>query len=168
LEKRGLIEKVVPLVEVKMPDKPASMKFTVADVMALKGDAARGKIAANRCLMCHQVDGMGTEYGPQLKGFGSRQSPEVVARSIVDPSYDIAHGYEGMTLMLKDGKRIDGRITSDHDSVVIQSTGGVSQKVPKKQVARRGKLDRSLMLSADQLGMTAQDVADVVEWMKAY
>jgi hypothetical protein len=29
-------------------------------------------------------------------------------------------------------------------------------------------MDRSLMLSADQLGMTAQDVADVIEWMKTY
>jgi hypothetical protein len=29
-------------------------------------------------------------------------------------------------------------------------------------------MDRSLMLGADQLGMSAQDVADVVEWMKAY
>ncbi len=168
MEKRGLIEKVVPLVEVTMPDRPASMKFIVADVMALKGDAGRGKIAANRCVMCHQVNGVGADYGPQLKGFGSRQSAEVVARSIVDPSYDVSHGYEGTTLTLKDGKRIDGRIISDHDSIVIQSTGGVSQKVPKNQVANRGKLDRSLMLSADQLGMTAQDVADVVEWMKAY
>jgi hypothetical protein len=29
-------------------------------------------------------------------------------------------------------------------------------------------MDRSLMLNADQLGMSAQDVADVVEWMKTY
>jgi hypothetical protein len=29
-------------------------------------------------------------------------------------------------------------------------------------------MDRSLMLSADQLGLTAQDVADIVEWMKGY
>jgi len=32
----------------------------------------------------------------------------------------------------------------------------------------RKDLDRSLMLNADQLGMSAQDVADVVEWMKTY
>ena len=29
-------------------------------------------------------------------------------------------------------------------------------------------MDRSLMLNADQLGMTAQDVADIIEWMKTY
>jgi hypothetical protein len=29
-------------------------------------------------------------------------------------------------------------------------------------------MERSLMLNADQLGMSAQDVADVVEWLKKY
>ena len=42
------------------------------------------------------------------------------------------------------------------------------QSVPKGQIAHRNKMDRSLMLGADQLGMTAQDVADIVEWMRNY
>ncbi len=29
-------------------------------------------------------------------------------------------------------------------------------------------MDRSLLLNADQLALTAQDVADIVEWMKTY
>jgi putative membrane-bound dehydrogenase-like protein len=168
LEKRGLIEKPVTLVEMLVPAKPAGTKFTVADVMALKGDAARGKTAAARCIMCHQIDGAGPDYGPELKGFASRQAPEVVARGIIDPSFDISHGFEGTAIRLKDGKWIDGRIIADGNPVVIRSTGGVTQKVPRKLIAERKPMDRSLMLSADQLGMTAQDVADVVEWLKGY
>ena len=136
--------------------------------MALKGDAARGKIVAGRCIMCHKIGDAGPEYGPALKGFGSRQPPEIVARSIVEPSFDISHGFEGTAIQLKDGKWIDGRIISDGNPVVITSTGGFTQKVPKKQIASRKDMDRSLMLGADQLGMSAQDVADVVEWMKTY
>lgn len=168
MEKRGLLEKVVPLVAMTVPLKPASMKFTVAEVMELQGDAVRGKLAAGRCVMCHKIDGAGPDYGPALKGFGSRQAPEVVARSIIDPSFDISHGFEGTTIQLKDGNSIDGRIISDGNTVVIASTGGGTQRVPKKQIASRKDLDRSLMLGADQLGMTAQDVADVVEWMKTH
>lgn len=168
MEKRGLLEKAVPLVAMIVPLKPASMKFTVADVLALQGDATRGKLAAGRCVMCHQINGVGPDYGPALKGFGSRQAPEVVARSIVDPSFDISHGFEGTTIQLKDGKSIDGRIISDGNPVVIASTGGATQRVPKNQIESRKDMDRSLMLGADQLGMTAQDVADVVEWMKNY
>lgn len=168
LEKRGLIEKPVALVGMTVPEKPKSTLFSVADVMALTGDAARGKIAAGRCVLCHQIDGTGPEYGPTLKGFGSRQPPEVVARGIVEPSFDISHGFEGTAILLKDGKWIDGRVIADGNPVVIASTGGFTQKVPKKEIASRKDLNRSLMLSADQLGMSAQDVADVVEWMKGY
>ncbi|MES2474228.1 MAG: PVC-type heme-binding CxxCH protein [Verrucomicrobiota bacterium] len=168
LEKRGLIEKPVELVEIVVPLKPASTKFTVDEVMALKGDAARGKSMAGRCIMCHKIDEAGPDYGPALKGFASRQPPEIVARSIVDPSFDISHGYEGTAINLKDGKWIDGHIIADGDPVVTQSTGGVVQKVPKAQIASRKDMDRSLMLNADQLGMTAQDVADIVEWLKTY
>jgi putative heme-binding domain-containing protein len=168
LEKRGLLAKEAAISEIVVPEKPATTKFTVADVLALKGDAARGKPAAARCVMCHRIGETGPDYGPALKGFGSRQPPEIVAKSIVTPSADISHGFEGTSLVLKDGKRIDGRIVSDGNPVVIISTGGLTQKIPKKQIASRKDMDRSLMLGADQLGMSAQDVADVVEWLKGY
>lgn len=168
LEKRGLLSKAAELVEITVPEKPATTQFTVADVMALKGDAAKGKLTAGRCIMCHKIGDAGTDYGPALKGFASRQPPEVVARSIIDPSADISHGFEGTTITLKNGKRIDGHIVADGDPLVIQSTGGVIQRVPKMQIAQSKDLKQSLMLGADQLGMTAQDVADVVEWLKTY
>lgn len=168
LERRNLIEKPVNLTEITVPAKPQGTKFSVADVMALKGDAARGKVSAARCIMCHKIGDGGPDYGPELKGFGSRQPADVVARGIIDPSFDISHGFEGSAIRLKDGKWIDGRIIADGDPVVIRSTGGVTQKVPAKLIVERKKMDRSLMLGADQLGMSAQDVADVVEWMKSY
>jgi putative membrane-bound dehydrogenase-like protein len=168
MEKRGLIRKIVPLVEIIVPPRPAGTRFTVADVMALQGDAAHGKVAANRCVMCHKIGDAGPDYGPALKGFGSRQTPEVVARSIIDPSFDISHGFEGTAINLEDGKWIDGHIIAEGDPLVIVSTGGVIQRVQKNQIASRKNMDRSLMLGADALGMSAQDVADVVEWMKTY
>ena len=50
----------------------------------------------------------------------------------------------------------------------IRSTGGVTQDVPKDMIKSRHQMDRSLMLSADQLGLGDQDVADTVEWLKTY
>ena len=168
LEKRGLVQKPVPIVEIILPAKPVSAKFTVAEVLALKGDAARGKISGGRCVLCHQIDGAGSDYGPALKGFASRQAPEVVVRAIVEPSFDISHGFEGSVLTLKDGKTIHGRVIADGATVVVSSTGGVTQHVPKREIATKKPLGQSLMLSADQLGLAAQDVADILEWMKTY
>jgi len=168
MEKRGLVTKPLALVEITVPGKPATTQFKVEDVLKLQGDAARGKIAAGRCVMCHKIGSDGPDYGPDLKGFASRQPPEVIAKAIVDPSADIAHGFEGTAINLKDGKWIDGKLIADADPVVIISTGGLTQKVPKGHIASRKKLDRSLMLNADQLGLSAQDVADILSWMKTY
>jgi len=41
--------------------------------------------------------------------------------------------------------------------------------IPKNQTKGKAQpLKRSLMLSADQLGLTAQDVADLIEYMKGW
>jgi putative heme-binding domain-containing protein len=44
--------------------------------------------------------------------------------------------------------------------------GGVTQMVPKTMIKDRHALGRSLMLSADQLGLSAQQIADVVAYLK--
>jgi len=168
LEEKEIIPATSKLVEIIVPAKPEGTKFSVADVLALKGDAARGKIAAASCVICHQIDEVGPDYGPALKGFGSRQPPEVVAKAIIDPSADIAHGFAGTAVQLKDGRWIDGLVIADGDPVVIRSTGGVTQRVPKEAIDHRKAMDRSLMLNADQLGLSAQAVADIIEWMKRY
>lgn len=168
LAEKGIGGKVNQIVAAVMPAKPVAMKFAVKDVLALKGDAVNGKLLGSRCVMCHQVDGKGVDYGPALKGFGQRQPADVVARSIVDPSFDISHGFEGRSLTLQDGKQIDGLIVSEGNTVTIRSTGGLSQDVPKGQIKDNKPLAQSLMLSADQLGLSVQDVADIVEWLKVY
>ncbi|MBK1881931.1 HEAT repeat domain-containing protein [Luteolibacter pohnpeiensis] len=168
MEERGLIKKQEPLVEVIVPAKPESTKFTAEEVVALKGDAAKGKIAAARCVMCHKIDGNGPDFGPDLKGFGSRQPPSVIAKAVITPSADISHGFDGTAIQLKDGRWIDGLIIAEGDPLTIRTQGGLTQKVNADQIAGRKPMDRSLMLNADQLGLSAQDLADIIEWLKGY
>lgn len=168
LVSKGIIIPPVELVESVMPPEKSPRAYTTSDVYALKGDAGKGKLAANRCMMCHQIDGQGVEYGPSLKGFGSQQPREVVIRSIVEPSHDISHGYDGHRVTLKDDKKIEGMILSENKNMVVRSIGGLTQTIPKDQIKDRHPMKTSLMLSAEQLGLSAQDVADIVEWMKDY
>ena len=48
------------------------------------------------------------------------------------------------------------------------SMGGITQMIPKDRIKGRSKMKRSLMLSAAQLGLTAQDVADLIAYLKAH
>ncbi len=157
---------VVTPIEVPLAPAPT---YTEQDVLAKTGDVAKGAALAQSCIMCHQLNGNGPAYGPELKGWASRQSREALVRSIVNPSADIALGYEGTTVKLKGSGSIDGRLLSNGDPLVITSTGGLTQLVPKAQVTgRQVKMDRSLMLSSQQLGLGAQDVADIAAYLATY
>ncbi len=145
-------------------DAPA---LSVDAIVGLTGDAARGKNTATRCLMCHAIGGAGAEVGPGLDGWGQGKSADVVATAIVQPSAEIAHGYEGSELKTKDGLTIQGILLKEGDPLMIRSMGGVTQIVPEARLASRRRMPQSLMLTPSQLGLTAQDVADLVAFLRA-
>lgn len=169
LKSRGIYDPdTIVLQEIITPD-PKGMPKTlpsIAEILKINGDPNKGKITAQRCIMCHQIDGIGIEYGPTLTGFGKTQTTEVLIDAILNPSSGIAHGYEGTEIKTVDGKIIHGLLIKNSDPFIILSMGGVSQIVPKQKIASKKKLKRSLMLSAEQLGFTAQDLADIVAYLK--
>ncbi|NNE92666.1 MAG: c-type cytochrome [Verrucomicrobiales bacterium] len=168
LKDRGIYDPAkIQLTEVITPDpKGVEQKLKVEDVLKLEGDAERGKIVVQRCIMCHQVGSVGLEVGPTLDGWGKGQTSEVIARSIIEPSADIAHGYQATEIKTKDGKTIHGLLLSEGNPSIITSMGGITQLVPKNKIASSKKMKRSLMLTGDQLGLTRQDVADLVAFLK--
>lgn len=170
LKKRGIYDPSKIIVTAITAPSPEAPKFTVEDVLKLKGDATKGKITANRCIMCHEFNGVGVNYGPNLKGWGEGQTLDVIALSIINPSAEIAHGYSGVGIALKKGGHVHGVASSDGDPMIITSTGGVTQMIPRNRIKSRRpyKLKHSLMLSADQMGLTPQDVADLTAFLKDY
>lgn len=166
LKKEGIFDPdSAKLVEVVTPPLvPAT--FQVADVLKLKGSAANGAQLVTRCVMCHQFNGQGVEFGPNLDGWGRSQPAEIIAQAILEPGKDIAHGYDGQEIKTRDGVTIHGMPLTDGDIMIVRSMGGVNQFVPKSRVQKRSRLGRSMMLSAFQLGLSAQDVADIVAYMR--
>ena len=167
LKSRGLYDpaKVIITASVIEPQPPTKLP-SVAQLALLKGDATRGAGLSAACLMCHRIGDQGAEYAPNLTGFASRQTTEVVINSIVNPSSDIAHGYEGTEFLLKDGTIIHGLALTAGDPAVVQTMGGATQMIPAEKIKSRKRLTRSLMMSAEQLGLGAQEVADVVAYLK--
>jgi putative heme-binding domain-containing protein len=139
----------------------------VEDIAQRTGDAARGKNTAAACLMCHAIGGTGAELGPALDGWGRGKSPAVVATALVRPSAEIAQGYDGTEIKTKDGLTIQGLLIKEGDPLIVRSMGNVTQTIPADRVASRRRMTQSLMLSAAQLGLTAQDVADIVAFLRS-
>ena len=141
--------------------------LSTEEITRLTGDAARGKETAARCQMCHNIGGTGAELGPNLDGWGRGKSSEVIATAIVNPNAEVAFGYDGTELKTKDGLTIQGVLIKQGDPLMMRSMGGVTQVIPADRVATRRRIPGSLMMSAAQLGLTAQDVADLVAFLKA-
>lgn len=157
----------VQLVPMPMPPEVADApKIALGDVQKLQGNAEQGKVAFAACMACHKVGDTGAEYGPDLTTYGKQQPSEVVISAIIDPSADISHGYEGMEITTKEGFVITGIVLSDGDSVLIKSMGGSTQNVPKSHIAKMEPMKKSLMYPPANLGLDAQKVADIVEWLK--
>ncbi|MEZ5301669.1 MAG: c-type cytochrome [Verrucomicrobiales bacterium] len=167
LKARGIYDPAkVELVEIVSPEPPKSTLPPAAEIANLKGDPAKGKVAAARCVMCHRLGDTGIDVGPPLAGWANTQTHEVVVRSILDPSADIAHGFDAYRIKTKDGIEIDGLLLSDGNPTMILSMGGKTQTVPKGRVASQKKLGRSLMMTPEQLALTAQDIADIAAYLK--
>ena len=169
LKRRGLYDPatitVAPSV-VPEPPKQSSLP-TVEQIAQLNGNPTRGAELVSACFLCHRLGDQGVDYGPDLTGWAQRQSTEALIDAIVNPSNSIAHGFEGGAVVLKEGGVIHGIIDSAGDPMIIRSMGGLRQLVPADRVAERPWFGRSLMLSAEQLGLSGQDVADLVAYLRS-
>jgi putative membrane-bound dehydrogenase-like protein len=157
----------ITLREAVVPTPPADLQELPLDaIVRLSGSAARGRETATRCLMCHAVGGVGADLGPALDGWGRGKSADVIATAIVRPSADVAHGFEGTELRTREGLTIQGVLIKQGDPLMMRSMGGVTQIIPADRVTSRRRMTQSLMMSAAQLGLTAQDVADLVAFLR--
>ena len=166
LKKQGIFDPdATKLVTVETPPAiPSNIKLE--EVLKLKGDSKSGSSLVVRCVMCHQLNNQGVEFGPSLQGWGLSQPTDIIAQAILEPSKDIAHGFDGETIVTKDGIKIQGMVLTEGDILIVRSMGGLTQFVAKDRIASRKKMDRSLMMSATMLGMTEQDVADLVSYLR--
>ncbi|MCF3649842.1 PVC-type heme-binding CxxCH protein [Synoicihabitans lomoniglobus] len=149
-----------------VPEPDPAHLIPAAQVMALTGVAANGAEKVVACRLCHVVGAEGADYAPTLNGWVSRQSAEEAIYAIVDPSRDISHGFDGRNVVLNDGSEVHGLVIAQADPIVVKSMGGVTQMIPRDRVKAVRWYGRSLMLSADQLGLNAQDVADIVAYLR--
>ena len=159
----------IKLVAVEMaPEiKTAPALPSVAEIAALPADAKRGQIAVAICYTCHRIGANGLNFGPDLTTYGKQQTTEVVVQAIREPSASISHGFEGSEIKTKDGLTITGIVLSSGDPVLITCVGGFVQTVPQSRIQSITKMKRSLMLQPQQLGLTAQSIADIVAYLKA-
>jgi putative heme-binding domain-containing protein len=138
-----------------------------------RGEAARGEQlfwARDRgnCGQCHMVGPRGGRIGPNLTRIGAARSAAALEREIRQPAEVIPVGFETVTVVTKDGKKIRGaRKNEDTFSVQIMTASEEILSFSKKEVEVMPELERSLMPAYGQERLSDNDLADIVRYLRS-
>ena len=88
---------------------------------AQTGDAAKGKalVGSSGCLNCHRIGDTGSRMGPNLSDIGDRRTADRLQRSIVAPDEEVLPENRFVSVVLKDGTTVRGRLLN-HDALSVQ------------------------------------------------
>ena len=144
----------------------------LAELLKLRADSINGEKVFFRqapgCSTCHQVKGKGAQVGPDLSEIGTKLGKDALFESILDPSAGISVGYETYGLQLKSGDEAYGLLTSDStDEVAIKDLKGIVTRYKKSEIASRRQLKTSIMPTGLQQAMTAQEFADLLDYLSS-
>jgi putative heme-binding domain-containing protein len=171
LQKSGLVTKIKPPVSAgSLMQQPRPRNIPeIKDVLSLQGNVNKGEEISKRCYMCHNFGKQkGFEFGPNLQGWGKTRSREEIARAVLYPNVDLAHGFEGYKIETKNNKTIYGLLSGSGDFITIKSNGNFKQTIAQNNIKSKTKLNSTLMWYPEMLGLTdAQSVADLISYLKS-
>ena len=139
----------------------------VAELAKRTGDVTKGQVVyMTYCFTCHQVNGVGVDFGPALSEIGSKLAKEAMYDAVLNPSAGISFGFEGWEVTMKDGTVWTGMIASETDAELsLKVPGGILQKCAKGDVTGRKKLAASLMTPNLGTVIPEADLVDLVEYL---
>ncbi|MBI4602520.1 MAG: c-type cytochrome [Planctomycetes bacterium] len=141
-----------------------------------RGDPARGAIVFHQpqlgCVKCHEAEDGGPPLGPDLaqpiREAGAARDAHIV-ESVLAPSKAVREGYEAVTVVIRDGRTITGRVLEERPAaLVLREASGAGEvvTVPKDDVLGRERGAESLMPSGlvSQLS-SEQELLDLARYL---
>jgi putative heme-binding domain-containing protein len=140
-------------------------------LLALKGDAARGKelffkAAGVQCVNCHRIAGTGSTLGPDLSQVGKKYDKAQILESILEPSKTIDPKYVTYLAETTDGQVHTGLLgAKTATEVVLKTVGDKEVRIPVGKVVTLAPQRQSLMPDLLLRDLTAEQVADLLEFL---
>ncbi|MCC6588522.1 MAG: c-type cytochrome [Bryobacterales bacterium] len=118
------------------------------------------------CVKCHRIRGEGGLLGPDLSNIGASRSVAQLRESILKPSERPTEGYDGVTVVLKSGKRIQG-IAKDNTNYTIQvmDAQGQLHLLNKAELSEIVFRKGSLMPGDYRDRLSRQELQDVLAYL---
>jgi cytochrome c oxidase cbb3-type subunit 3 len=141
---------------------------------AERGDATRGEQlfqakSKGNCTQCHMVDGKGGRLGPNLSRIGAARSVAALEREIRRPAEVIPVGFETVTVITNDGRKIRGvRKNEDTFSVQLMTVTEDLRSYFKRDVKDVvSEEQQSLMPAYGPERLSDDELADIVRYLRS-
>jgi putative heme-binding domain-containing protein len=137
-------------------------------VLRLAGRPERGHgVFLKACATCHRVLGEGVEVGPDLATVAGRSADDLLLH-ILDPNREVAPNYVNYNVGTTDGRTISGIIAAETaTALTLKRAQGAIDVVPRAQIEAVASTGLSLMPEGLEKGFTAQDLADLMAFVKS-
>jgi putative heme-binding domain-containing protein len=139
-------------------------------ILALKGDARAGEeifwSKAVDCGKCHRVAERGAAVGPDLSVIGKLRSRDELLESLLAPSRRVDPKYAQYIAKTTSGQSVSGvLIKRDAHAVVLRDGQGKDTATVASEIEELRPLRTSLMPDGQMAGLTAQQAADLLEYL---
>lgn len=137
-------------------------------IAGLSGDSENGRdlfFGRAACATCHLHGSTGRDIGPNLTEVGQRFDRTAILDSIINPSAAIAFGYESVVIETSDRSILSGFIVGEGQTVILKDLAGQHHYIPATTIRSRNKLNQSVMPAGGSIGLSAQDLADLVSFL---
>ena len=147
--------------------------FAPNEVLSLKGDAVRGRaVFANesggQCVRCHRSHGAGRDYGPDLTDIARKYDRATLLTHIRQPNLLVAPEHRTHSVLLRDDTELTGFLKKrTATELLLRLEDGTERRVPMAQVASTRPSALSAMPEGLLAALTAQEVADLLEFLLA-
>lgn len=162
-----------PFLDPSVMPKTLGTNADIKSVLNLHGDMVRGRklfleTQGIQCRNCHQIGSIGKAVGPSLEDIAKRMQSQEILESIVRPSAKVDAKYASYVVETVTGKIYSGVVLQrDSEQIVIVDAQGKQNRIPSSEVDFVERQDKSLMPDLQVKDLTAQQVADLVEFIKS-
>ena len=119
------------------------------------------------CNACHKTQNTGSNVGPDLTFAAKKFDDEQLLKAIISPGSAIAFGYEPWIVTVKNKSQYYGFLISNTKyAMILRDLSEINHTIAKKDIISAVKQDKSPMPEAGQLGLSEQQLADIVGYLK--
>ncbi|MDB4394000.1 c-type cytochrome [bacterium] len=129
-------------------------------------DSIRGrKLFTQHCSVCHKINGVGHEIGPNLASIRTRGAETILA-NVIDPNREVNPQYLNYVLLTQDGRAMTGMVASETaSSVTLRRAESATDTVLRVDIEELKSTGLSIMPEGMEKSIDVQAMADIISYL---